>query len=136
MRNAAWRVGTLCIALSGVLAWQASSYARVAAKAGQEQAASHARVAAAAGAQEKAQAVEVKIDNFSFMPQEITVAVGTKVTWVNRDDIPHTVVSTNGTFKSKALDTDDQYSSTFEKAGTYDYFCSIHPKMTAKVVVK
>ena len=121
MKNAAWRVGTLCIALSGVLAWQASS---------------HARVAAAAGVQEKAQAVEVKIDNFSFTPQELTVAAGTKVTWVNRDDIPHTVVSTNQTFKSKALDTDDQYSFTFEKAGTYDYFCSIHPKMTAKVIVK
>jgi plastocyanin len=111
----------LCIALSGALGWQAAS---------------HARVAAAAGTQEKAQAVEVKIDNFSFTPREITVAVGTKVTWVNRDDIPHTVVSTNGTFKSKALDTDDQFSFTFEKAGTYDYFCSIHPKMTAKVIVK
>jgi plastocyanin len=122
MRNAAWRVGTLCIALSGVLAWQAAGQARPA--------------AAAASAQEKAQTVEVKIDNFTFMPQEIIVAAGTKVTWVNRDDIPHTVVSTNGTFKSKALDTDDQFSFTFEKAGTYDYFCSIHPKMTAKVVVK
>jgi plastocyanin len=120
MRNAAWRVGTLCIALSGVLAWQAGGQARPVAAAGQEQAA----------------VAQVKIDNFSFMPQELTVAAGTKVTWVNRDDIPHTVVSTNGTFKSKALDTDDQFSFTFEKAGTYDYFCSIHPKMTAKVFVK
>jgi len=111
----------LSIAFSGVLAWQAAS---------------NARVAAAAGAQEKVQAADVKIDNFSFTPQEITVAAGTKVTWVNRDDIPHTVVSTNETFKSKALDTDDQYSFTFDKAGTYEYFCSIHPKMTAKVIVK
>jgi plastocyanin len=55
---------------------------------------------------------------------------------VNRDDIPHTVVSTTDAFKSKALDTDDQYSFTFEKPGTYEYFCSIHPKMTAKVIVK
>jgi plastocyanin len=120
-RNAAWSRRTFCIALLGVLAWQASS---------------HARLAAASSAQEKVHAVEVKIDNFSFTPQEITVATGTKVTWVNRDDIPHTVVSTNDAFKSKALDTDDQYSFTFDKAGTYDYFCSIHPKMTAKVIVK
>ena len=121
MRSVVWRVGMLSIAFSGVLAWQAAS---------------NARVAAAAGAQEKVQAADVKIDNFSFTPQEITVAAGTKVTWVNRDDIPHTVVSTNETFKSKALDTDDQYSFTFDKAGTYEYFCSIHPKMTAKVIVK
>jgi plastocyanin len=80
--------------------------------------------------------VQVKIDNFSFSPQEITVAPGTKVTWVNQDDIPHTVRSTNDAFKSKALDTDDRYSFTFEKPGTYEYFCSIHPKMTAKVIVK
>ena len=79
---------------------------------------------------------EVKIDNFSFGPQEITVAVGTTVTWTNRDDIPHTVVSTEGVFKSKVLDTDEKYSFTFSKAGTFPYFCSIHPKMTGKVVVQ
>jgi len=80
---------------------------------------------------------EVKIDNFSFAPGEITVAKGTTVEWVNRDDIPHTVVSDDKTtFKSKPLDTDDRFSYNFSKEGTYTYFCSIHPKMTAKVVVK
>jgi plastocyanin len=78
---------------------------------------------------------EVKIDNFSFGPATITVAAGTTVTWTNRDDIPHTVVS-DGAFKSKAMDTDDKFSYTFAKPGTYNYFCSIHPKMTGKVVVK
>jgi plastocyanin len=80
---------------------------------------------------------EIKIDNFSFAPGEITVAKGTTVEWVNRDDIPHTVVSDDKTtFKSKPLDTDDKFFYTFSKEGTYTYFCSIHPKMTAKVVVK
>jgi plastocyanin len=79
---------------------------------------------------------EVKIDNFSFGPQIITVAPGTKVTWKNRDDIPHTVVSADGVFKSRALDTDESFSFTFDKPGTYSYFCSIHPKMTGQVMVK
>lgn len=81
--------------------------------------------------------VQVKIDNFSFSPRTLTVAPGTTVKWTNRDDIPHTVVSTDEvTFKSKVLDTDDTFTFTFTKAGTYDYFCSVHPKMTAQVVVK
>jgi len=80
--------------------------------------------------------VEVKIDNFSFSPAIITVAPGTTVVWTNRDDIPHTVVSDDKVFKSKVLDTDEKFSFTFSKAGTYPYFCSIHPKMTAKVVVQ
>ena len=79
--------------------------------------------------------VEVKIDNFSFGPQVLTVAPGTKVTWKNRDDIPHTVVSTEGVFKSRVLDTDESFSFTFDKPGTYPYFCSVHPKMTGQVVV-
>ena len=79
---------------------------------------------------------EVKIDNFSFGPETITVSVGTTVTWTNRDDIPHTVVSTDGVFKSKVRDTDEKFSYTFSKAGTYPYFCSVHPKMTGKVVVQ
>ena len=79
---------------------------------------------------------EVKIDNYSFMPGDLTVAAGTTVTWVNHDDVPHTVRNNDGTIKSKALDTDDKFSMTFDKPGTYEYFCSIHPKMTAKVVVK
>jgi len=79
---------------------------------------------------------EVKIDNFSFGPQTLTVPVGATVTWTNRDDIPHTSVSTDGVFKSKVMDTDEKFSYTFTKAGTYPYFCSIHPKMTGQVVVK
>jgi amicyanin len=78
----------------------------------------------------------VNIDNFVFGPATVTVPVGATVTWVNRDDIPHTVVAVNKAFKSKVLDTDDKFSFTFTKAGTYDYFCSIHPHMTGKVVVK
>src|SRR6266705_389122 len=67
---------------------------------------------------------EVKIDNFSFGPQTVTVPIGATVTWTNRDDIPHTVVSTDGVFKSKVQDTDEKFSYTFTKAGTYPYFCS------------
>jgi len=79
---------------------------------------------------------EVKIDNFSFGPQTVTVPVGATVTWTNRDDIPHTVVSTDGVFKSKVRDTDEKFSYTFTKAGTYPYYCTIHPKMTGQVVVQ
>ncbi len=82
------------------------------------------------------QNAEVKIDNFSFGPAAITVPVGATVTWTNRDDIPHTVVSEDKLFKSKALDTDEKFSYAFSKPGTYLYFCSIHPKMTGRVVVQ
>jgi plastocyanin len=78
----------------------------------------------------------VKIDNFVFGPQTVTVPVGATVTWTNSDDIPHTAVSTEGAFKSKVMDTDETFSYTFTKAGTYSYYCSIHPKMTGTVVVK
>ena len=89
------------------------------------------------GAVGAATPVEVKIDNFSFSPGIITVPAGTTVRWTNRDDIPHTVVSDDKTtFKSKPLDTDEQFTFTFSKPGTYSYFCSIHPKMTGKVVVQ
>lgn len=93
---------------------------------------------AAAGAQQqqKTEPAEVKVDNFTFGPGTLTVPVGTTVTWTNRDDIPHTVVSTDRTFKSKVLDTDERFSFSFDKAGSYQYFCSIHPKMTGKVVVQ
>ena len=79
---------------------------------------------------------EVKVDNFSFGPATLTVPVGTTVTWTNRDDIPHTIVSTEKVFKSKVLDSEEKFSFTFSKAGTYPYFCSIHPKMTGSVVVQ
>ena len=85
---------------------------------------------------QSAQAAAVKIDNFSFGPQTLTVPVGTTVTWTNRDDIPHTVVSNDGVFKSKVRDTDETFSYTFTKAGTYGYYCSVHPKMTGTVVVQ
>jgi plastocyanin len=80
--------------------------------------------------------VEIKIDNFTFAPASLKVAVGSPVTWINYDDIPHTVVSTDKTFKSKTLDTGDKFSFTFTKAGKYPYFCSLHPRMTGEVVVQ
>jgi plastocyanin len=89
-----------------------------------------------ASEQPSAAATEVKIDNFVFGPQTVTVPVGSTVTWINKDDIPHTTVSTDGVFKSKVMDTDEQFSFTFSKVGTYSYFCSVHPKMTGKVVVQ
>jgi len=82
-------------------------------------------------------AIELKIDNFSFGPMTLTVAAGTTVTWTNNDDVPHTVVSDDKTtFKSKALDTGEKFSYTFTKPGKYPYFCSVHPKMMAEVVVQ
>ena len=79
----------------------------------------------------------VKIDNFSFGPAAITIPAGSTVTWTNNDDVPHVVTSDdNKLFKSKALDTDDHFSFTFTKPGTYNYYCAIHPKMTAKIVVQ
>jgi plastocyanin len=78
----------------------------------------------------------VTIDNFTFMPPELTVAVGATVKWVNRDDIPHLVVNKDKAFRSKALDTDDSFSYTFDSAGTFDYFCALHPHMVGKVIVK
>jgi len=90
----------------------------------------------AKSADAKTPANEIKVDNFTFGPETLTVPVNSTVTWVNKDDLPHVVASNDGVFKSKALDTDDKYSYTFTKAGTYTYFCSIHPKMVGKVVVQ
>ena len=87
-------------------------------------------------AQETRPTNEVSIDNFMFTPMELTIAPGTQVTWVNKDDVPHTVVSVDHKFKSKALDTDEKFSFTFTDPGTYEYFCSVHPKMTGHIVVK
>ena len=83
----------------------------------------------------KAPPAEIKVDNFTFGPDTLTVAVNSTVTWVNKDDLPHVIASNDGLFKSKALDTDQTYSYTFSKPGTYAYFCSIHPKMVGKIVV-
>jgi plastocyanin len=79
---------------------------------------------------------DVKIDNFAFTPVAVTVKVGTQVTWTNHDDIPHTVDSTDGKFKSAALDTDDKFQFRFTEPGEYPFYCRLHPKMTGKVVVQ
>jgi len=89
-------------------------------------------MAAPAGPQDTA----VKIDNFTFTPQRVTVKAGTTVIWTNQDDIPHVVASSTKAFKSKTLDTDDKFSFTFTTAGTYEYFCSLHPHMTGTIVVE
>jgi plastocyanin len=80
---------------------------------------------------------EVTIDNYTFSPSLLTVPVGTTVTWVNHDDTPHVVVSDDNprTFRSGGLDTDDKFSFTFTKPGTYKYFCAVHPHMTGMVIV-
>lgn len=90
----------------------------------------------ARAAENQPAAISITIDNFSFTPKEITVSKGTTVTWINRDDVPHTVVSTERKFKSRALDTDEKFSFTFSDTGAYGYFCSVHPVMTGKVIVK
>ena len=84
----------------------------------------------------KSAPTEVRVDNFTFAPQTLTVPVNSTVTWVNKDDVPHVIASNDDLFKSKALDTDDKYSYTFSKPGTYSYYCSVHPKMVGKVVVQ
>jgi len=84
----------------------------------------------------KKDANEITIDNFTFTPKELTIAVGTTVKWVNHDDIPHTIVEKKTSFRSKALDTDDSYSFTFTSAGTFDYFCGLHPHMVGQIIVK
>jgi amicyanin len=89
------------------------------------------------GSEAKAEAApSVHIDNFTFAPQEITITRGTTLTWVNDDDIPHTIAATNQAFRSKAMDTEQMFSFTFTEPGTYEYFCSLHPHMQGKVIVK
>jgi plastocyanin len=78
---------------------------------------------------------EVRIDNFTFSPQVLTVPIGTTVSWLNADDIPHTIAASDRSFRSKALDTDDRFSFTFTTLGDYAYFCSLHPHMTGRIVV-
>jgi plastocyanin len=84
----------------------------------------------------RAEEMQVKIDNFTFSPQRLTVKAGTTVTWLNADDIPHAIASSTKLFRSKALDTDDKYSFTFTTPGVYEYFCSLHPHMTGSIVVE
>jgi plastocyanin len=84
----------------------------------------------------RAKDTEAKIENFTFVPQRLTIKAGTTVTWTNADDIPHAVASTTKAFKSKVLDTNDKFSFTFTSAGVYEYFCSLHPHMTGTIVVE
>ena len=91
----------------------------------------------ASGQSNSSQTYQIKIDNFSFGPTTLTVPVGATVTWINQDDVPHTIVSSEGKIlKSPVLDTDEKFSFTFTKAGTYPYYCSVHPRMVAKVIVQ
>ena len=87
-------------------------------------------------AAEPAKVQTVAIKGFAFMSQVITVPVGTTVTWINQDEDPHTVTANDKSFHSAALDTDDKYSFTFTHPGEFAYFCSLHPHMTGKVIVK
>lgn len=82
-----------------------------------------------------AEAARVKIDNFTFGPETLTVKAGTVVTFENDDDIPHLVVATDGSFRSKALDTGDTDSFTFSKSGSFPYFCALHPHMQGTIIV-
>ena len=92
--------------------------------------------AAARTANDQPAKVSVAIDNFNFAPNTITVAVGTTVVWTNQDDVPHNVTNPDKAFKSPTLDTGEKWEYTFKQAGTFNYYCTIHPKMTGKVVVQ
>jgi plastocyanin len=94
------------------------------------------RSAIPAAAEIKPAEQQIRIDNFAFTPATITIPVGTRVTWVNRDDVPHTVTSKTRLFVSPALDTEGKFEYVFDKPGTYVYYCSVHPHMIATVIVK
>jgi plastocyanin len=79
---------------------------------------------------------EIVIQNFAFEPATLTVKAGTKVTWINRDDDPHTATAVDKKFNSKTLDTGDQFSMEFTQPGIYKYYCALHPRMTGEVIVK
>jgi plastocyanin len=78
---------------------------------------------------------DIVVDNFNFAPADASVPVGSTITWTNRDDVPHNIVSTERKFKSPVLDTGERFSHRFDAPGTYQYFCSLHPKMTGQVIV-
>ena len=80
--------------------------------------------------------VQIVIENFAFVPSEITIAVGTKITWINKDEAPHTATSTDKKFNTGGLDTDDKYSFVFNEKGEFPYFCALHPHMKANITVK
>ena len=124
--NVKWSVAVLIAVTSVMILLSLTSQA-------QHQNGSGKLVGTAAGTDAASQ---VMIDNFVYSPVPLTVKVGTTVTWINHDDIPHTVDSTQGKFKSAALDTDDKFEFRFTEAGEYPFYCRIHPKMTGKIVVQ
>jgi plastocyanin len=83
-----------------------------------------------------ADSTQIQVKDFMFMPTTLTVSAGAQVTWVNKDDEPHTVVSDTGTFRSGAMDTNESFAFKFDKPGTYHFTCSIHPRMVGTIVVK
>ena len=103
------------------------------------EAATHDAMSARRQSRKSAQlgANEIGIDNFNFSPPLLTIRAGTKVTWINNDDVPHLIVNVQRRFKqSSVLDTDQKFSATLTVPGTYDYFCSLHPKMQGKIIVQ
>ena len=124
--NLKWSVAVLIAIASVMILVSSASQA-------QHENGSSKLVGAAAGTDAPSQ---VMIDNFVYSPVPLTVKVGTTVTWINHDDIPHTVDSTQGKFKSAALDTDDKFEFHFTEAGEYPFYCRLHPKMTGKIVVQ
>ena len=124
--NLKWSVAVLIAIASAMILMDTASQA-------QHENGSGKLVRTAAGADATSQVV---IDNFVYSPVPLTVRPGTTVTWINHDDIPHTVDSTEGKFKSAALDTDDKFQFKFTEAGEYPFYCRIHPKMTGKVIVR
>ena len=78
----------------------------------------------------------IEIKKFAFAPKEITIAAGTTLVWTNHDETPHTIIASDGSFVSKAMDTDDRYEHTFATAGDYTYFCTLHPYMTGTIHVR
>ncbi|TVT86140.1 plastocyanin/azurin family copper-binding protein [Pseudomonas sp. H3(2019)] len=82
-----------------------------------------------------AEGTKIDIKEFMFAPKDVTVAVGTTVTWVNDDQTVHTVMETHKVFHSPALDTNDKFSYQFNTPGTYEYYCALHPQMVGKIIV-
>ena len=119
MKKLFWSLGMTATIAVATIVWCAAS-----------------KVSPTPAAESKPAGVEVNIDNFSFSSMTLAIPAGTTVTWINKDDVPHNVVSTDKVFASPALDTDEKFSYTFTSSGTYRYYCSIHPKMTAKVIVE
>jgi plastocyanin len=82
-----------------------------------------------------AEDVRIDIKDFMFAPTDLHIAIGTKVTWVNDDQVPHTVMETHKAFHSAALDTQDSFTYQFDNSGTFEYFCALHPQMIGKIIV-